>query len=329
MLLAGLQGERVSGFPVRVHGFAHDPSRQLPHVDQMGCDDPEIGPPVAQMIAEGLPLPHGDVCPELARGCENPQREGFEHLDRFRAADVRRFEDLPDGHEFPVEVGMLYHHRRHVLPHRWHALEGLGCVARPSPQRLQQRHVPSVQAARHKHAPPVRPEGHVNGLRQRGGAVIERGVRHSHAGQLAHHRLVLEEHLQNALGQLGLVGRVGRVELRAGGERPYDRGHVVVVRARPSETHEVVHVAVPRRESSKVRHELHLGDALAHREPPIEPDGHRDLIEETIQGPHADRREHVVDLVLCMRSERHEPKCTDGSCGRGLFNPTRLRGRTC
>lgn len=62
-----------------------------------------------------------------------------------------------------------------------------------------------------------------------GGAVIERGIGHVHAGDPGDLGLELEEHLQGALRNLGLVGRIGREPFRALDEM-IDRGrHMVAI----------------------------------------------------------------------------------------------------
>ena len=79
------------------------------------------------------------------------------------------------------------------------------------------------------------PVGHQDGLGRGHGPVVERGVGDVHAGELADERLVLEDGLQGALADLGLVGRVGRDELGPGAEVVDDRGDEVVVDAGPQE----------------------------------------------------------------------------------------------
>ena len=66
---------------------------------------------------------------------------------------------------------------------------------------------------------PSPPCGQVERLDERGRAVVERRVGDRQPGQARDHRLELEDRLEDALGHLGLVGRVGRHELRAPGER--------------------------------------------------------------------------------------------------------------
>ena len=78
---------------------------------------------------------------------------------------------------------------------------------------------------------PTSHHGEVDSLDERGRPVIKGGVCHIEASEAGHHRLELEDRLQHALGNLGLVGRIGRDELRAGGKRLDDSGDLVVIRA--------------------------------------------------------------------------------------------------
>ena len=69
----------------------------------------------------------------------------------------------------------------------------------------------------------------VAGVRGDRRAVVARGVRDVHPGQLADDRLVLEDRLEDALAHLGLVRRVRGQELAARHERVDERRDVVVV----------------------------------------------------------------------------------------------------
>ena len=77
--------------------------------------------------------------------------------------------------------------------------------------------------------------GEVRRLDERRRAVVERGVGDLEPGESGDHRLVLEERLQHALGHLRLVRGVRGDELRAPGEGPHDRRHLVVVGAAAGE----------------------------------------------------------------------------------------------
>ena len=68
----------------------------------------------------------------------------------------------------------------------------------------------------------LEPVAHQHRLGRRGAFVEHRGVGDLEPGQVADHRLEVEEGLQPALGDLGLVGRVGRVPARVLEDGPLD-----------------------------------------------------------------------------------------------------------
>ena len=82
--------------------------------------------------------------------------------------------------------------------------------------------------------------GHEHRLGHGAAAVVKAGVGDVQAGELADERLELEERLQAALAGLGLVGRVGGVELAAAGDGIDDGGNEVVVAAAAEEADRVV-----------------------------------------------------------------------------------------
>ena len=110
-----------------------------------------------------------------------------------------------------------------------------------------------------------------------GGAVVAGGVRDVHPGQLADRGLVLEDRLQDPLGELGLVGGVGGQELAALQHRIDHRGHVVVVDAGAEEGDLVDHVL--RRELLEVAGQLGLGEGGRHVERAPEADRGGDVAE--------------------------------------------------
>ena len=93
-----------------------------------------------------------------------------------------------------------------------------------------------MEVGGHEHpVPPGLGHGHHHALGGRGGAVVEGGVGHVQARELADHRLELEDRLERALGCLGLVGGVGRVELGACDGGPDNGRDVAAVDAGPEE----------------------------------------------------------------------------------------------
>ena len=89
-------------------------------------------------------------------------------------------------------------------------------------------------ADQHALAPGEAPR-HEHGLGRGAGAVVHRGVGHGQAEDLADDGLELEDRLQRALRDLGLVGRVRGVELAAQEELVDRRREVVLVSARAEE----------------------------------------------------------------------------------------------
>ena len=78
-------------------------------------------------------------------------------------------------------------------------------------------------------------DGHQHGFGRGAAAVVEAGVGDIQAGEPCDQRLILEDDLQVALADFGLVGRVRRVELAAAGELVDDGGNEVVVAAAAEE----------------------------------------------------------------------------------------------
>ena len=79
---------------------------------------------------------------------------------------------------------------------------------------LDRRAVMRMQISRqHRLAALGDPVRHQHRLGRRRRAVVHRGIRHFHAGQHGDLSLELEQRLQRALRDLGLVWRIGRQEL--------------------------------------------------------------------------------------------------------------------
>ena len=104
--------------------------------------------------------------------------------------------------------------------------------------------------------------GHHGGLGERGRAVVHRDVRDLHLREARDVRLVLEARLQHALEDLGLVGRVARVELAAQDERVDRRGHVVRVASGAQEVRALVEGRVLREHALHLAEHVQLGAPL-------------------------------------------------------------------
>ena len=134
----------------------------------------------------------------------------------------------------------------------------------------------------------------------RRGPLVGGGVRDGQPGQLRDRRLVLEHHLQPALGDLGLVGRVRRQELGALGQHVDQRGHVVVVHAGAEEAELLLGRAVALGELAEMLVDVLLGAPGRQLERAAEPHGGRDLaVEELLQRGDPDRGEHRLEVLGC------------------------------
>ncbi len=134
--------------------------------------------------------------------------------------------------------------------------------------------------------------GEERGLAECRGGVVHRAVGHVEAREFDEHRLVLEEHLEEPLGDFGLVLRVGGDELRALGDIVHERGDVVLVVAAAEELGQVV---VGTEEALDVATSLLFrarGDAVV----AVEPDRLGD-VEQLLDRVGADGVEHRLRLV--------------------------------
>ena len=137
----------------------------------------------------------------------------------------------------------------------------MATAAGQRPEHLDPARVDAPRAVDERRA--GRRDGEVRRLDERRGTVVERGVGDLEAREARHHRLVLEQRLQHALGDFGLVRGVGGDELRPGGERPDDGGDLVVVGAAPGEADRAGDDgAVLRRDFAERGHEIGLAERL-------------------------------------------------------------------
>ena len=273
--------------------------------------------------------------PRSPGGARTPREVGSKI---WISAGARRVRGLGPGAnvlQCAVHVRMLHHDRGDVRgerrgdpPGARGGVKHIDHVAPAGTVGAQGVDRTRVDSAGDQVAGTIAPAAHVRGLDQGRGAIVERRVRDLHPGQRADHRLELEERLQHTLRQLRLVGRVGRVELRTARQRPDDRRDVVVVGARPREADQIVGRSVLRRQPAHVGEDLLLGDTGWQIERIGEPESLRDLREEGIDGGHADRREHLADVVLGMGREVHAGQSTAARARVPSVNPMHLRART-
>ncbi len=302
VLLARLQREHEPALAVHVHRLAGDAPRHAPQVGLGGGEEAERRAAEVQAVAQRLALADAHVDPALARRDQDAQRDRVVGRDRHRVAPERGERgDVLDG---AVEVRVGQEDRAGVVVDRGGPGIGIG-------DAVAQRHLDDVDAvavrvraqrlagvrvhAGRDHEPRLGGMGQlgqVPGAGQCRRPLVDRRVGHRQAGQLADRGLVLEHHLQPALGDLGLVGRVGREELRAGHQHVDQRRHVVVVHPAAQEADLVLGGDVARGQLAQVRVDPLLGLAGGEIERAAQAQVGRDRREQVLDGVDADLREH-------------------------------------
>ena len=309
VLLARLQREHEAAAPVDVARLARDPPGHAPQVGLGGGEEAERRAAEVQAVAERLALPDGDVDAALARRLEDPERDRVVGADDDRGrvlGGARQRGGVLDGAE---EVGLLEDDRARVLVDGGGPGVGVGdavaqadlddLVAVAGGERAQRRARVRVHAARDDDPRLAVGElGQVGGGRDGARALVDARVGDRQRRQLGDRRLVLEHHLQPALGDLGLVGRVGRQELRAPHEHVDDRRDVVVVHAGAEEGDLVLGARVGRGQRAQVRVDVLLGHAGGQVERALQAHGGRDLaIEELLERADADLGQHRLEVL--------------------------------
>ena len=317
VLLAGLQREHEAAAAVHVDGFAGDAARHAAQVLLAGGEQAEGGTAEVEPVAERLPLADGHVDAAVPGRAQDPERERVDlrHHDRGAArgglaglllgyaaerlgvldgaVEVRLGEDRGagvgvDGARPLLQVG------RSVAQRDLDDLHPVTVGERA--ERLDRVRVQT--GARDDLALAVVELGEIGGRGDRGGALVGGGVGDVQARELGDGRLVLEHHLQAALGDLGLVGRVGRQELRALHQHVDQRRDVVVVHAAAEEADLVLCARVPGGQRPQVLIHVLLGEAVGELELAAEAHTLGDLaVEDLLQAVHADRGEHPLQVL--------------------------------
>ena len=308
VLLAGLQREHEAAAPVDVLGFAGDPSRHPPDLRLGRAEEAERGPAEVEAVAERLALAEGDVGAGLAGRLQDPERHRVAGDDQQRAVLLRRRAERFDVLDRAEEVGALQDDRRGLAVDRRRQrrrvgdaalepdLDHLGAVAdRVGRERLAAVRVDAAGDDELGAFGRVHRQVARRGDRAR--PLVEPGVGDRQPGQLRHRGLELEHHLQPALGDLRLVGRVGREELGARGDRVDDRRHVVVVHPGAEEADLLFGVGVPPGQRREALVDLGLAHPLGQVERPAEAQRAGDLLEQLVDRLDADRGEHLGAVV--------------------------------
>ncbi len=140
---------------------------------------------------------------------------------------------------------------------------------------------------------------HENGLRHRRRPVVHGRIRHVHPRQLANHRLVLENRLQNSLADFRLIRRVRRAKRFLADHRLHNRRDVMPIRARAAKNALVDDIFL--RHFGNARQHFHFRKPCGQIQfPLIHFARHRGV--QIIQTLYADRRQHRLPF---LRGRRH------------------------
>ena len=306
VLLAGLEGHAVRPAPPRVHRHADHPPRHLPGAGAAGREERGVRPAAARRHAEALRAADHHVGAHLARRGRQRQGEQIGGRDHERPRRVR-----PGRHRTQIEqaaerVGRLRQHPEQIVRAAAALRRGaqVGHVD-PDAERLRApahhrdglgKAVRGDQEAPRLGTPPgLQPEQHRHRL-GRGRRFVEQGrVGDLHPRQIRDGGLEVQQRLQAALRDLGLVRRVRGVPAGVLEQVAADhRGrHAAVV----AETDERPPPLVAGGQRAHPRQELRLRFGGGQVEGRREADARRDrLVQQGVERRRPDHREHAVEI---------------------------------
>ena len=155
-------------------------------------------------------------------------------------------------------------------------------------QRGRQKHLVALPGSRHRHE---------HGLGRGRGAVVHTCIREVHSRQLGHHRLIFEDILQRALGNLSLIGGIRRQKLGTRGYVGHYGRRVVVVGPAAGKARERT---VGGRKLLELAAYFHLALGLGDVQWMVRQElaGHLGI--ELVQRRHSDNLQHRPDVVVGM-----------------------------
>ena len=192
---------------------------------------PNEGPPKSSRLPSGWPSPSATSTPHSPGGRRTPSVIGSTEATQSAPASWAASASASRSSIAPRKFGFWTKTAAVLVVERLGELAGVGEPAlepdldhlgvEAARVGLERRPGVRVQAARDDEAPAplARPERQVGGRGDRRRALVERRVGDRQAGELGDRGLELEHHLQPALRDLGLIGRVRGEELRARDDR--------------------------------------------------------------------------------------------------------------
>ena len=313
MLFAGLECEDEGALAVGVLGGADYTTGHLAELCLGAGDVAEVWAAEAEGHAEGLAVATGDVAAPFCGSAEHCEGAGVGVHGEESLGGVELVGQSGEVLDDAVAVGLGHEHAGHV------ALGELGVDEAEVGDALLLRELGELDAVvvgvgahdaenllghggGDEHAVLLACGGyhHHHDLGGSGGAVVHRGVGALQAVELGDHALVLEDVLEGTLGDFGLVGGVGGVELAAL-EQVGDGGRgVVVVDAAACEDAEGLVLAA---ELVEVATELNLAHCRGNVVFAVEYHLGGDVGVEFVDALEAYALKHVADVSLGMGYE--------------------------
>ena len=302
VLLAGLQRQPEGRPALGVLRDAHDPPRQVPLVLLLRGEEGGVRPAVAHRHAEALGRAERHVRAELARRAEEGEGEEVRRHHEKGPGRVGALGEAGEVAHDAVRGRVLHQHAEELLAREVDLLDRAHVDLDPEGLRLRAHDRDRLRVAvlRHEEAVLAGP-GHRAAQRHRlaggRGLVEERRVGEGQAGEVGHHRLVVEQRLETALRDLGLVGRVLGVPARVLQDVAQDDGRrvaVVVAHADEGAQHAVLRGLLPQLlERLLLAQRQRQGERAGEADP-----GRHRLAHEGVERRHSQRLQHPGDLGL-------------------------------
>ena len=145
--------------------------------------------------------------------------------------------------------------------------------------------------------------GHQYGFGQASTAVIERRIRNFHSRQLRDISLKLEDRLQGALRDFGLIRRVGGIELRSRYQRVDDDRNVMAINAGSNKRCRLDFIFG--RPFPEVFQQFRLAEGFREVQKPAKPQFFRNTCEKLFRRIDANLRQHLLAVGLRVRDVSH------------------------
>ena len=222
MLLAGLQRHAVSGFALGVDRHADDAAREDALERVFRGEEGGVGTAEAHRNAEALRGAHHDIGAHLTWRFQHDAGQQICCDHRKDAVLAGRGQQ---GREVAHVAGLIGVLHEQGEQRRIGDVDGRGVArdefnAEGRGAGVEQGQGLGKDGVRHEKAVRVflrrrtRRMQHRHRFGRGGGFIEQRSVRDFHAGEVHHHGLEIDEHLQSPLGDFSLIWRVGRVPTR-------------------------------------------------------------------------------------------------------------------